>query len=145
MGIELSSSEVCSRVQLGNAFVFITTIVLQSQPISYNLLLHGDGKQLAIFLLVIIFLVQIHTHSVLFSMLKNPNSLFLSCCGFSLDFSICLKMQRPTLSSFKWPCSFWGILKNSSQSLPLMVSTTGLVSILVLSGLQVISMTRKPH
>lgn len=58
MGIELSSSEVRSRVQLGNAFVFITTIVLQSQPISYNLLLRGDGKQLAFFLLVIIFFVQ---------------------------------------------------------------------------------------
>lgn len=66
MRIELFSSEVCSRVQLGNAFVFTATIVLQSQPISYNLLLHGDGKQLAIFPLVIIFLVQKPlAHSVL--------------------------------------------------------------------------------
>lgn len=83
MGIELSSSEVCSRVQLENAFVFITTIVLQSQPISYNLLLRGDGKQLAIFLLVIIFLAQIflvqsQAHSVLsFSTLRHLNSFCL--------------------------------------------------------------------
>lgn len=75
MRIELSSSEVCSRVQLGNAFVFTATIVRQSQPISYNWLLHGDGKQLAIFPRVIIFLVQKRcTLSSLFSMLKNPDS-----------------------------------------------------------------------
>lgn len=123
MGIELSSSEVCSRVQLENAFVFITTIVLQSQPISYNLLLRGDGKQLAIFLLVIIFLVQIflaqiflvqsQAHSVLsFSTLSHLNSFCLFSFlhsfyflrilfGFSTDFSISL---------LKCKALHWGVL-----------------------------------
>lgn len=99
MGIELSSSEVRSRVQLGNAFVFITTIVLQSKPISYNLLLRGDGKQLAFFLLVIIFFVQ-STLSPLSHVKKKKTPKFLlpvsrtlflfsrDCCGFSMDFSI---------------------------------------------------------
>lgn len=83
MRIELSSSEVCSRVQLGNAFVFTATIVLQSQPISYNLLLHGDGKQLAISPPCDnLSCPKPRTLSSLFSMLKKPRLL----CLFSEHF-----------------------------------------------------------
>lgn len=116
MRIELSSSEVCSRVQLGNAFVFTATIVLQSQPISYNLLLHGDGKQLAIFPPCDnLSCPKLRTLSSLFSMLKNPGSfacfqnpffIFQLLLGLWYGFlHISFKMQSPTLSGLTWPGS----------------------------------------
>lgn len=138
MRIELSSSEVCSRVQLGNAVVLTTAIVLQSQPISYNLLLHGDGKQMAISPLVMIFLVQNGAHSVRsFSTLKNPDSfacfqtpLFIFQLLLRLFYGflcISLKMQSPTLSGLKMALLGLRNVEGRSQSQYLLVLTIGRV------------------
>lgn len=138
MGIELSSSEVCSRVQLENAFVFITTIVLQSQPISYNLLPPWRWKTAGYFSPCDnlscsnlsssnLSCSKPSTLSPLFFHVKSPKLLLpvfiFALFLFSTDslwlfygfLHISFKMQSPTLGSFKWPCSVWGMLKDSAS------------------------------